>query len=350
MKKVKQELFGVKEIARRANVSIGTVDRVIHNRSGVSEKTRQKINEIIRELNYQPNILASRLASKKKYQIAILIPKISVETDFWEAPLKGIQRAESEIKRFGIEVDTYFFDLKDRESFKKQAKLLLKKKADAVLLAPSFMEEASEFTNSCRKLNLPVVLIDTNLPDQRGLCYIGPHMFYSGYQAAHLIDFGTDKKGKILFLNISEAQNDDQVEQGFMSYFKDNKKSVSIEMLKITQTDIRSIEKNLANVFSKNKDIQSVFVMNSRVSSVAAWIEKSGIKNVLLIGYDILKENVRYLEKGTIEFLICHKPEEQGYRGIMALYQTLVIGTPIENVTFMPIDIITRDNYKFYTN
>ena len=60
--------------------------------------------------------------------------------------------------------------------------------------------------------------------------------------------------------------------------------------------------------------------------------------------------NVRFLEKGTIEFLICHKPEEQGYRGIMALYQTLVIGSPIENVTFMPIDIITRDNYKFYTN
>jgi hypothetical protein len=57
---------------------------------------------------------------------------------------EGIQRAESEIKRFGIEVDTYFFDLKDRESFKKQAKLLLKKKADAVLLAPSFVEEASD--------------------------------------------------------------------------------------------------------------------------------------------------------------------------------------------------------------
>src|SRR5687767_11879019 len=100
MKKKAQELYGVKEIARRANVSIGTVDRVIHNRSGVSEKTRNKINEIIKELNYQPNILASRLASKKIYQIAVLIPQISVETDFWEAPLKGIQRAESEIKKY----------------------------------------------------------------------------------------------------------------------------------------------------------------------------------------------------------------------------------------------------------
>jgi LacI family transcriptional regulator len=103
-----------------------------------------------------------------------------------------------------------------------------------------------------------------------------------------------------------------------MSYFKDNKKNAAIEILKITQTDIRSIEKNLGKVFGVNKDIQSVFVTNSRVSSVAAWLDKAGVKNVLLIGYDILKENVKYLEKGTIEFLICHKPEEQGYRGIMA--------------------------------
>jgi len=83
--------FGVKEIARRANVSIATVDRVIHNRTGVSEKTKKKINEIIKELDYQPNILASRLASKNIIILAVLIPRVSEETDFWEVPLRGIQ-------------------------------------------------------------------------------------------------------------------------------------------------------------------------------------------------------------------------------------------------------------------
>src|SRR5215217_3441533 len=96
--------YGVKEIARRANVSIATVDRVIHNRTGVSEKTKQKINDIIKELDYQPNILASRLASRKIITLAVLIPRVSDETDFWEAPLRGIDRAESEIKKYGIEV------------------------------------------------------------------------------------------------------------------------------------------------------------------------------------------------------------------------------------------------------
>jgi LacI family transcriptional regulator len=93
-----KELVGVKEIARRANVSIGTVDRVLHNRTGVSKKTKDKILEIIKELNYQPNILARRLASKKLLTIAVLIPSASPETNYWKAPLNGVLDAEIEVK------------------------------------------------------------------------------------------------------------------------------------------------------------------------------------------------------------------------------------------------------------
>ena len=48
----------VKQIAELANVSRGTVDRVLNNRSGVSEATRQKVLKIAKELHYEPNFLA----------------------------------------------------------------------------------------------------------------------------------------------------------------------------------------------------------------------------------------------------------------------------------------------------
>jgi LacI family transcriptional regulator len=91
-------------------------------------------------------------------------------------------------------------------------------------------------------------------------------------------------------------------------------------------------------------------VTNSRVFSVASFLEKSKRTDISLIGYDFLKENIEYLKKGLIDFLICHKPEEQGYRGLMALYQTLVLGSPVDKVHFMPIDIITKENQAFYQN
>ena len=48
----------VKQIAELANVSRGTVDRVLNNRSGVSEATRQKVLKIAKELHYEPNFLS----------------------------------------------------------------------------------------------------------------------------------------------------------------------------------------------------------------------------------------------------------------------------------------------------
>ena len=42
-----------------ADVSVGTVDRVIHGRSGVSESSRKRVEEILKQLDYQPNMYAS---------------------------------------------------------------------------------------------------------------------------------------------------------------------------------------------------------------------------------------------------------------------------------------------------
>ena len=60
------ERIRIKDIARLADVSVGTVDRVLHGRTGVSEASRKRVEEILKQLDYQPNMYASALASNKK--------------------------------------------------------------------------------------------------------------------------------------------------------------------------------------------------------------------------------------------------------------------------------------------
>lgn len=349
------EPVGIKEIAKRANVAIATVDRVIHNRGGVSEATRTKINAIIDELNYQPNLLARRLASKRIYSFAILIPKASKETAFWQAPLRGIERAEKEISQYGIKLDKYFFDLDDADSFNKQANLILKNEVvDGLLLAPSFIDESIQLAQSCRDRNIPFVFIDSDVPNQDNFCYFGPHLRQSGYQAAHLMKYAIGKKDKILVVDISK-ENDNhnhllRIEEGFQAYFKENNFKNEILKIKIKQTDYKSIELLLSNMFYNHQDIKAVFTTNSRVSPVARYAEQENVKDLFIVGFDFLEENIDYLKKGLIDFLICHQPDEQGYKGVMALYQKLILGLPVEKVNYMPIDIITQENYKFYNN
>lgn len=352
MKKAADELVGVKEIARRANVSIATVDRVLHNRSGVSENTRNLINSIIRELDYQPNLLARRLASRKVIRFAVLIPRTSEETNFWEAPLAGIEEAETEIKPYGIRLEKFFFDQNDKDSFVQQSQALLKTEVDGVLFAPSFIEESIDFARECQLRHLPYIFIDSDLPNQESLSYIGPDLYHSGYLAAHLIHYLFDT-GKVLVVNISKEIDQHhhllRKEEGFRDYFQNKNTGKQILKVDIRQTDYLSIKKELAGLLA-DPQIKVIFVTNSRVSSVAQYLEEAGITDKLLVGYDYLKENLAYLDKGTIDFLICQKPREQGYRGIMALYHNLVQHLPVEKDYFMPIDIITKENHAFYRN
>jgi LacI family transcriptional regulator len=343
--------FGIKEIAKMAKVSIATVDRVIHNRPGVAEKTKARINAIIKEFNYRPNILARRLATRKTVRFASFIPRVTAETNFWEAPLEGVENAAKVLGQYGIKLDKYFFDESDRQSFIQTAGLILKKGYDGVLMAPSFVVESAAFTESLDELNIPYVFINSDIPDKQSLSYIGPDLFQSGYLAAHLISFLVRERDEILLLNISRERINHHVlrkEEGFRQYLADHHIVNQITKFDIHQTEYDSVSSRLETCdFERYKVI---FVTNSRVSSVARYLKEIGKTNMLLIGYDFLEQNVNYLKQNVIDFLICQKPQEQAYKGLMALYDNMVHYIIPEKVQFMPIDIITKENYMFYRN
>ena len=103
----------IKDIARLADVSVGTVDRVIHGRSGVSEASRKRVEEILKQLDYQPNMYASALASNKKYTFACLLPK-HLEGEYWTDVEKGINKALSTYSDFNTTVKTTYYDPYER--------------------------------------------------------------------------------------------------------------------------------------------------------------------------------------------------------------------------------------------
>lgn len=347
------KLTGVKEIARRAKVSLATVDRVIHNRGGVSKKTKENIEHIIKELNYQPNILARRLASPKKIKLATLIPNVSQETSFWEKPYQGILMAESEIRPYGVEIDKYFFDLNDKETFIIQSELILKGQFDGILIAPLFLKESIRFISALQERNIPFVLIDSDIPHYNSLSYFGPDLYHSGYVVAHLVSYLVKEGSTILIVNIAKEMQDNhpflRIEEGFRNYITENQRVYNIIDVEIKQTNYTSVETSISQVLSRESKVDVIFVTSSRVFTIANNLDKNGIgKDIILIGFDFLVENLKYLQKGTIDFLICHKPKEQAYRGINTLFQHLVSNVNIKKINLMPIDIITKENARFY--
>ncbi len=351
--KKQNKLTGVKEIARRANISLATVDRVINNRGGVAQKTKEKIELIIKELNYQPNILARRLASPKKIKLVTLIPNVSQETDFWESPYQGILMAENEIKEYGVEIEKYFFDQNDKETFIKQTELILQNEFSGILIAPLFIEESIRFICVLQDRKIPFVFINSDIPNYNSLSYIGPDLYHSGYVVAHLVSYLIKEGSKILIVSIAkEIENNHpllRIEEGFRHYVSEKQKVYNIVNVEIKQTNYTSVEASISEVLNREGKVDFIFVTNSRVFVVANYLEKNNIgKDIILIGFDFLNENLKFLHNGTIDFLVCHKPKEQAYRGINILFQHLVSDIKIEKIHLMPIDIITRENARFY--
>ena len=69
-------MAGIKDVAKKANVGVGTVSRMLNNSGYVAEETRKKIEIAMKELNYIPNELARNLYHKRTGIIAVLVPNV----------------------------------------------------------------------------------------------------------------------------------------------------------------------------------------------------------------------------------------------------------------------------------
>ncbi len=346
----------IKDIARLAGVSAGTVDRVLHKRGEVSDSTRKKILEIIEKMDYQPDILASALAARKPFRIAALIPHGTGESPFWKYPLAGIEEALNEIAHFGVSVDRYFFDYEDPDSFVRSSRKMLTHSPQGVILAPVCTGESASLLEECNDYGIPVVLINANICTGSCIAFIGQDSVQSGMVAARLMHYGLKDDADVLIINFTrEKGNQEHIlkrEEGFRKYYRNfsTESDSRLIQLNISESASQQPDKILEDSLLSDPDrFGGIFVTNSRVFRVAAFLEKKGLEKPILIGYDLLQESKEFMIKGTIDFLISQKPREQGYKSVMTLYHHLVLRKQVGRTQYVPIDIITKENLEHYT-
>ena len=328
-------------------MSVGTVDRIIHNRGQVTEENIEKVNAIIKDYGYKKNIFASNLAFNKKFKFAVFLPK-NENIEYWQAPIVGISKAADELATFGVTIEYFFFDY-NLKSFNNTAAKVLKLDFDGLLFAPIFYEESVSFLTEYKKKNTPIVMIDSNLPEIEGVAYIGQDSYQSGYIGGKLISYGIKNESNVLILIINQNVESTsrtnvflQRIKGFYAFFKEKQ-----GLPKFNFTEI-NIKYDIENQLTKNMfdGIDCVFVPNSRVYIVAKFIKENNIKDIRIVGYELLKQNLEYLNDGVIDFLIHQKPEEQGYMGIGYLYKKVILKEPVFDLHYMPLEIIVEENYS----
>jgi LacI family transcriptional regulator len=343
----------IQDVARYANVSAGTIDRVIHNRGRVSKEKRKKVEDAIKKLNFNPNLLARTLALGHSFAVCTLIPAAPHPRHYWSMPLQGIETSALQYKDYGIITDYHFYDLFDESSFVDQAGKILEADPDGVIIAPLFLREGLSFTEKLTSSGIPYVFIDADLPGRQSLSYIGPDVKVSAGIAGKLLNSVLPEWAEILILNMvkgfENASALQRMEEGFRNFFREKGEieNKSIHTLTINSTQKEEVENELKKFYKKNSGIKGVFVTNSNAFMVSGFHRKHAL-DIRLAGYDLIEDNIQHLKSGGIDFIISQSPVQQGERAIKTLFENFVLKKEPEKIQHVPLDIIIRENVDFY--
>lgn len=153
------------DVAKLANVSTATVSRVLRKPDKVSRDTREKVLEAIKELNYQPNMIARQFRTKETKTVLVVIPDVT--SPFFSKVLRGIEHTALENGYRVVLGDTENDTSREQEYIE----LLLQQQADGMILLTARMDRTrlEEISNqfpvvlACEyidELDVPTVSID----------------------------------------------------------------------------------------------------------------------------------------------------------------------------------------------
>ena len=345
------------DIAKMAGVSVGTVDRVIHNRGRVSEENRKKVQAILEMVHYQPNLMARSLAaSKKQYHLLAITPSF-VQGEYWEAISEGIDKAASEMESYNITITKLFFDQYNNKTFDDIIRNLLNEKVDGVLIATLFTDSVIRLSQGRYQdaLNIYDRLKQEAEYRAFGLVDIGTESYDAGVIAARLLMDRLSSSSDILMARIIHSGKNDSNQgknrrEGFCHYLTQTGFNGNLHEVELKINDSVYNFMKLDEIFEANPNINGAVIFNSTCYILGNYLKARGMQSVKLVGYDLIGRNTQLLSEGVITALIAQRPERQGYDGIKSLCNHLLFKQGSEKVNLMPIDILLKENLKYYLN
>lgn len=343
----------IKDIAIRAGVSVGTVDRVLHNRPNVSPKAMEKVKKALEEMDYQPNMYASALAYNKSYQFFSLIPKHESEA-YWEEVEEGAQAACERYRDFSISNKVLYYNRFSPETFSKVMNEVLRQEPDGIIMVPSVIDVTRRFTDLMHEREIPFILLDSYMPDLRPLAFFGQDSFASGYFAARMLMMLAPKEKEIMLMKqmrggkVASKQQENR-ETGFRHYMHDHFPKVVISEVNLSLDEKREqYDKILEDFFHDHPHVHHCITFNSKAHLVGEYLLRANRRNIQIMGYDMVPKNAECVRQGSISFLIAQHAYMQGYACVDSLFRAIVLKKEVDPVNYMPIELLTKENIDYY--
>lgn len=331
----------VKEIAKLAGVSRGTVDRALNNRGGVSPEVESRIKKIAKEHGYTPNRFGKALATKvTPLTIGVVIN--SMGNPFFEEVFRGINDAKDELSDFGLDIKILEDKGYDPTSQCRNINELISKGVDGIAITPINDIRVAECLKS---VSVPIITFNQDIDDVDKICFVGCDYENSGRTAGQLMGLISCGEANIGIVTGSvKMLGHNKRIHGFSRAIEEQFPKLHIADIVENNDDDEVSYTVTKELLSKNKNISALYLTAAGVAGTIRATDELNF-NGTIICFDDTDDIKRFVGEGKIQATICQHPYEQGYRAIKILFDALSgEGLPKKNIYHTHSEIKIKEN------
>lgn len=335
-----------------AGVSAGTVDRVLHNRGEVSSSSREKVEAVLSQIDYKPNLYVSSIGVKRAISVVVVLPSFTMG-GYWEQIEKGIKQAAYEFSNIKLKIKFLYYDQFDLFSCREIYNKALSIPCDAMLIGPTFTDETLQFVCRLEASGIPYVFVDSMIGNTNPLAFYGPDSYALGCIQARLLTESMDERRDVVMLRarrVGDESSTSSIVQrsGFLAYVREHHPDMRVIDYVYDTSSPEQSREAFDELFERHADIGGIVVFNSRAYLIADYLRRRKLRNVGLVGYGIIDRNLAGLRDGFITYLLSERPDKQGYLAIRAILEYALFGKRGERINHTPVDILIRENIDYY--
>lgn len=311
----------IKQIAKLAGVSRGTVDRVLHNRGGVKEDVADRVLEIARELEYEPNFAAKILANSKNAATIGVIMN-SGENPFFKKVFLGIKLATSEIKQTNTKLIIKELTGYDADAQLAAIEEMAQLPLNGLAITPINDKRIIKRLNALSESGISIVTFNVDITGLKKLCFVGCNYKRSGQVAAELMGKMAHTGVNVAIVSGSRSmQGHKERADGFCEAAGEYPNLNIISVVYCDDSDEKAY--SLTKQLIKDGAQAFYFCAGGIDGGMKAVSE---LPHAMVITVDDTQNICEYLKEGLASATVCQQPVKQGHDAIYLLNQWLVNG------------------------
>ena len=322
----------IKDVARKAGVSIATVSRFLNNAS-LKEENRQRIEKAVKELNYHPLLYARRLAGGKLDTFGLIIP--GFEGIFYSFYALEIIR-EVAVSLGANDIDLHLNIFWNKDNFKTSL-------IDGVIMADIIGNDKQ--LKRLIKEDIPLVVVNRQIEDSDINC-VAVNNFKGGYEATEFLIHHGHKRVAHLAGDLRVQCAQDRVE-GYKSALEKNGVGLVEEYIKTTNFSRKEARLRLEELFSSKNPPTAIFCCSDEIASeVLSFAEEKRMevpKDLSVIGFD---DNPHCLYGNVMLTTVRQPLKAMVHQAVKILKENIESKKPARKIV-LDTELIIRDTVSF---